>query len=93
MVTHTGTPLRADAYRPVNLPEPLRVEENAGEPAAVRLPKKQKVTDIEDRWRIDDEWWRREPVSRGYYAVRLASGQRLELYKDLVTGDWYRQAY
>ncbi len=94
MVTHTGTPLCPDAYRPVNLPEPARVEEDkAGRPVSVRLPRRQKITDIEDRWRIDDEWWRREPISRLYYAVRLGSGQRLEIYKDLVTGKWYRQTY
>jgi hypothetical protein len=48
---------------------------------------------IEDRWRIDDEWWRAEPVSRLYYNVLLVSGQRLVLYKDLITGDWYEQEY
>jgi hypothetical protein len=94
MVTHTGTPLRADAYRPVNLPEPVQVEEGPGGlPRVVRLPRRQKVDAVEDRWRLDDEWWRREPVVRLYCAVRLASGQRLELYKDLVTGAWYKQAY
>jgi len=94
MVTNTGTPLCPDAYRPVNLPEPLPVEEGpGGRPLAVRNPKRQKVTDIEDIWRIDDEWWRRQPVSRLYYAIRLHSGQRLEIYKDLVTGKWYRQTY
>jgi hypothetical protein len=94
VVAHSGTTLRPDAYRPVNLPEPVLVEEGRdGLPAVVRLPKRQKVDGIEDRWRLDDEWWRREPVSRVYYAVRLASGQRLELYKDLATGAWYKQAY
>ncbi len=94
MVADTRTTLCPDAYRPVNLPEPLRVEEDAnGRPLVIRCPRRQKVTDIEDVWRIDDEWWRREPVSRLYYAVRLSSGQRLEIYKDLVTGNWYRQAY
>ena len=94
MVENTGTTLRADTYRPVNVPEPVRVEEDAeGIPVSVRLPKRQKITDIEDRWRIDDEWWRHEPVTRLYYAIRLGSGQRLVLYQDIVTGEWYRQAY
>ena len=94
MVENTGTSLRPDAYRPVNLPEPVRVEEDAaGRPLAVRAPKRRKVSGIEDRWRIDDEWWRREPVSRLYYALRLDAGPRLVVYKDLVTGEWYRQAY
>ena len=94
MVENTGTTLRPDAYRPVNLPEPGLVEDGPdGLPAVVRLPRRQKVAGIEDRWRLDDEWWRREPVARLYYAVRLNSGQHLELFKDLATGAWYRQAY
>jgi hypothetical protein len=51
------------------------------------------VTSIDDRWRIDDEWWRSEPVSRFYYAVLFASGQRLVIYKDLISGKWYKQVY
>jgi hypothetical protein len=54
---------------------------------------RQLVIAIEDRWRIDDEWWRNEPVSRFYYSVRFASGQRLVLYKDLIQGKWYKQTY
>jgi hypothetical protein len=45
---------------------------------------------IDDRWRLDDEWWRSEPVSRLYYAVILVSGQRLVIYKDLVANCWYK---
>ena len=94
MVEDTGKTLRADTNRPVNAPESVRVEEDAsGLPAAVREKRRQTVIAIEDRWRIDDEWWRAEPVSRLYYAVRLASGQRLVLYKDLNDSCWYKQAY
>ncbi len=93
MVENPGTALHADAAKPVNTPEPVRVEEDtSGEPLAVRLPRHQRIAAIEDKWRIDDEWWRKEPVSRLYYAVRLAVGQRLVLYKDLVSGEWYKQA-
>ena len=95
MVQDTGKTLRTDTYRTVNVPEPVRVEEDpsSGLPLAVRAPRRQAVKNVEDRWRIDDEWWRREPVSRLYYEVLLVSGQRLVLYKDLVTGGWYRQSY
>lgn len=94
MVQNTGTTLRAGAYRPVNAPEPVQVEEDAaGLPLAVREKRQPAITAIKDRWRLDDEWWRSEPVVRLYYAVRLASGQRLVLYKDLGTGCWYRQSY
>ena len=36
---------------------------------------------------------RSEPVSRLYYAVILASGQRLILSKNLIANCWYRQSY
>jgi hypothetical protein len=60
---------------------------------AVRTTRRQAVKTIEDRWRIDDEWWRSEAISRLYYAVMLASGQRLVLYQDLVKREWFKQGY
>jgi len=96
MVENAGKALRADTYKPVNTPEPVKIEEDAfGVPVAVRLKRSflGRIVTIEDSWRIDDEWWRKEPVARLYYNVRLASGQRLVLYKDLVTGGWYQQEY
>lgn len=94
MVQDTGKTLRTDTYRPVNIPEPVNVEEDpSGLPLAVRTPRRQAIKTIEDRWRIDDEWWRLEPVSRLYYEVLLVSGQRLVLYKDLINNCWYQQSY
>ena len=94
MVEDTGKTLRVDTCRPVNVPEPIRVEEDvSGFPVTIRGKRRQAVVAIEDRWRIDDEWWRAESVARLYYNVLLASGQRLVLYKDLVDGDWYQQDY
>jgi hypothetical protein len=94
MVPDSGKALRTEALKPVNLPELLMVEEDASRlPLAVRTRRRQAVKAIEDRWRIDDEWWRSEPISRFYYTVMLASGQRLVLYKDLIKAKWYRQGY
>ncbi len=94
MVTDTGKTLRTDSIKPVNLPEPLQVEESpAGLPVDVRLKRRQSIIAIEDCWRIDDEWWRSEPVSRLYYTVILASGHRIVLSKNLIDGSWYRQTY
>jgi hypothetical protein len=94
MVQNSGKTLYPGAFKPVNLPESLNVEESAsGAPAAVKMACRQAVIAVEDCWRIDDEWWRSEPVSRLYYAVRLAAGQRLVMYKDLISGQWYRQKY
>ena len=93
MVENTGAALHADASKPVNTPEPVRVEEDAaGLPLAVRLSRRRlRIAGIEDKWRIDDEWWRKEPVSRFYYSVLLTSGQKVVLYKDLISGEWYKQ--
>ena len=94
MVADTGKTLHSDTTKPVNLPEPLSVEENsAGLPTAVRLKRRQAIIAIEDCWRIDYEWWRSEPVSRLYYTVILASGQRMVLSKNLIDKCWYRQSY
>jgi hypothetical protein len=94
MVEDTGKTLRVDSYRPVNVPQPVTVEEGpSGLPMTVKTPKRQAVLAIDDCWRIDDEWWRREPVSRLYYSVRLDSGHHIVLYKDAVNNCWYRQSY
>jgi hypothetical protein len=92
VVENPGAALHADAAKPVNTPEPVRVEADAsGLPLAVRTPRRVRVAAIEDRWRIDDEWWRKEPVARLYYSVLLAPGDKWVLYHDLASGEWYKQ--
>jgi hypothetical protein len=49
------------------------------------------VARIQDRWRIDDEWWRSEPISRLYHDLVLEDGARLTVYHDLVTDAWFEQ--
>lgn len=94
MVTDAGTASGAGAFRPLNQPQPARVEAEAGRPAAVwersvRLP----VDSVEDVWRIDDEWWREVPVARTYFEVLLEGGRRLTLFLDRETGRWFRQRH
>ena len=94
MVKNPGETLRAGAYKPLNTPESIKVEENAeGLPLTVREKQRQRIETIDNYWRLDDEWWRPEPVSRLYYAVRLASRQKIIIYKDLTSESWYRQSY
>ncbi|MBT3555192.1 MAG: hypothetical protein HN926_02045 [Chloroflexi bacterium] len=52
------------------------------------------VAEIDDIWKINDEWWRGpdEEIARLYYVLRLGSGQKLSIYLDLATNIWYRQA-
>jgi hypothetical protein len=91
MVQNSGKTLRTDAIK-LNTPEPIRVKEDrSGLPVTLQKASRPVGIQIDDRWRIDDEWWRSEPVSRLYYAVLLVSGQRLVIYEDLVANCWYRQ--
>jgi hypothetical protein len=94
MVQNSGKTLRPGAYKSVNLPEAVEVKEDAaGRPLSVLLPPQQAIASIEDRWRLDDEWWRAEPLSRMYYAVLFRSGQKLVIYKDLINQGWFKQVY
>ena len=80
-------------YRRLNEPESFFVsEDSSGLPITVGRGKL-KVKSIEDRWRIDDEWWRQEPISRMYYSVILDNGRNLTIYKDLIKGHWFQQQY
>lgn len=93
MVSH---PRKADGHgriRPLNRPRPVRVEADAeGRPLAVTLRgQRLRVLQVQDTWRIDDEWWRERPVNRVYYRVALKDGRVVTVYKDLVSGRWARQ--
>jgi hypothetical protein len=86
--------LSPNATKPLNLPEPLSVEEGpSGVPKTVKLKQRHFIISIEDYWRIDDEWWRSEPVSRLYYAVILDSGRRIVISKNLINNYWCQQTY
>lgn len=90
MVEDSRKAIRSETVKPVNIPEPITVKEDAaGVPAAVKTSRRQPVAAITDRWRVDDEWWRLAPVSRLYFIVLLNSGQRLVVYKDLAAGRWF----
>jgi hypothetical protein len=49
------------------------------------------VSAVQDRWRLDDEWWRERPISRLYYSLLLEDGSLLVVYRDLVVDEWHAQ--
>ncbi len=72
-------------------PEPLPVIVVKNRPVWVIIKnKRQKIQEIANIWRVDDSWWQK-PVARMYYAIELASGSRITIFQDLLSGDWYRQ--
>ena len=69
----------------------VRTDEH-GEPVHVRIPGKpaRRVAVVRERWRIDDEWWRR-PISRRYALLALEDGRTVAVYLDLLEDRWYLQ--
>jgi hypothetical protein len=53
----------------------------------------QDVTLMRRPWRIDQHWWREDPISRVYYRVASTDGPPFTLYRDQVKGTWARQEY
>ena len=94
MVKDPGAQVRPHRLRPLAAPTRVRVRTGEhGHPCAVLVEGiVRDVTSIQDRWRIDDEWWRPAPVSRAYSSVILADGRHLILFQDLETNQWYRHA-
>jgi hypothetical protein len=81
--------------RPLNAPMPLRVhQDEQGRIVGIwrqgRLTPRS-IAAIQDRWRIDDEWWREHPVSRMYYEVVLDDGTLLTMFQDLLADAWFEQ--
>jgi hypothetical protein len=65
--------------------------ETAGLRTGLSKGRWRKILEVLDTWRIEDEWWRKQPVSRLYYRVILEDGTIVGLFKDLVSSDWYSQ--
>lgn len=79
--------------RALNRPRPLQVEADAGGvPIAVRLSgRRREVQAVLETWRIDDEWWRPQSISRTYFSLLLEDGRTLMVYRD--AGGWAAQDY
>ena len=94
MVADSGAKTGADRLRLLNAPRPVAilVGETAQPVADVRNGRRHRVEEIQDGWRIDDEWWR-TPISRRYYRVVLDDGSLRTVFHDLVVDAWYEQAY
>ena len=75
-------------------PNPLPTRERGQNTALVSDGAWVKVDEIENLWKVNDEWWRGpdEEIARLYYVLRLANSQQLTVYLDLITNSWYRQA-
>ena len=51
------------------------------------------VGEVEDLWKINDEWWRgkNEEIERTYYVLILRDDRRLVVFRDMKTREWFLQ--
>lgn len=94
---------RADGLRPLGLPRPVRVQtDEAGLPSVVTLTGQGgtslAVEQVDEAWRIAEEWWRETPLGRTYYRVIVDGGRPLTLFHDDLAASaslpgWYEQRY
>ena len=80
---------------PLNLPARASVEAVGGAPRRVRTDGRRwrPVEQVVDLWEVETEWWTPEPVTRRYWRLALTDGGLLTVYRDLATGQWFRQGY
>jgi hypothetical protein len=95
MVQDPGAESGHHRLRPLNTPQAVHVEQDvAGRPVSVTLySRRLEVIQVLDTWRIDEEWWREQPVSRFYWLVALDDGRPLTIFFDLIERRWWRQSY
>lgn len=95
MVANPRTAHGSGRIRSLNAPTPVTVEaDEQGLPRRVRLGRSWVVVQtLQDRWRLDDEWWRDRPVRREYWRVTFSNGREAILYHDMLTDRWLKQSY
>ena len=94
MVEDSRTSPRPDHLRPLNPPRPVQVVSRNGHPVGITVGGRQRrVLEVQDVWRVEDEWWRDTPIRRHYYQVLLDGGSILVLYHDDIAGEWRTQSY
>lgn len=103
-MSRSTKPTRPSGLRPLGRPRPLHVAcDEIGLPARVQLPDSEQtiaVDDVDQVWRIAEEWWRETPLARTYYQLHLADGHRLTCFHDEALtplapqqGAWFAQEY
>jgi hypothetical protein len=95
MVSGPGGPLPARRIRHLREPRPFDVQtSDAGEPTAVKFEGKWlAVRLLRTPWRVDQHWWRERPIKRAYYHVAPHDGAPVTLFRDLISGAWFRQEF
>ncbi len=95
MVGNTRATAITRRIRRLKTPRSVEVEASEeGGPLRLRLGNAWRAVSLARRlWRVEQHWWRGEPVQRDYYRVAPEDRPPLTIYRDLVSGQWFRQEY
>ena len=99
MAPNSALPERRSAFAstlaPLATPAPVWVSCHGDTPQRVGGDQAggKAVARVVDLWEVDTEWWTPQPVRRRYWRLALDGGGLLTVYRDLTTGDWFRQGY
>ena len=93
MVEDTRATTSPGAIRALNEPQTTGVNtDSSGISEKIQLRGYWVAVDrITDRWRIDDEWWREQPISRMYYQCLVDQRITVTIFHDLISRLWYLQ--
>jgi len=73
------------------LNEPQRALVEAHVDGSPRRVNRSPVALVREEWRVVDRWWTEEPVSRRYFDIVLAGGERAVVFHDEEVGRWFSQ--
>jgi general stress protein 26 len=88
MVAHSGDQGDSRAARRLNEPAAVLVLAEDEIPTAVN---RVGVATVREEWHVVDRWWTEEPVRRRYFEVVLETGRNVVVFRDELSGKWYRQ--
>ena len=91
MVPHSRASIRSDQLRPLNRPRPCGVAIEGGVPVQIvdRLGR-HPVEQVQDSWRLQEEWWR-TPIDRHYFELVMTDGRVRTVYRDITNDEWFEQ--
>ena len=94
MVPDTREETGSSTSRPLNVPKAVKVISDIQNfPRKIQIGRLYlSVKKIQDRWRIDDEWWREQSLSRAYYQCLLETSDVVIIFQDLVRNIWFKQS-
>ena len=88
MVAHSRDQGDSRAARRLNEPTAARVVVDDEVPTAIN---RVGVASVREEWHVVDRWWTEEPVRRRYFEVVLDNGRNVVVFRDELTGNWFRQ--